>query len=128
MPDWIRLLVQRHHKINNGLRLLSVLVFLSVLSFFPQLARIYARKETTGISLFCVLFNLVSATEEFAIIFFLVVTHGNDTEYNFGASRGLPEWLNLAQVSRMCLMLLIQYVSFPLLSVSCVLGCVLTRF
>jgi hypothetical protein len=49
---------------------------LSFVSFLPQLRLLYVRKDSAGLSLFYLLFNLIVATELFAISFLLVVNSG----------------------------------------------------
>jgi uncharacterized protein with PQ loop repeat len=53
---------------------------MSLLSFVPQLHRTSSRKSSSGISVYYTLFNLISATEQFALAFFLVVNHIDDPE------------------------------------------------
>ncbi|VBB84422.1 Putative protein of unknown function [Podospora comata] len=59
VPDWLR----------------GIFLILTLLSFEPQIARIYHRRDSTGISLYYVLFNLIIATELFTISFFHLVNN-----------------------------------------------------
>jgi hypothetical protein len=74
----------------------SILIILSVLSFNPQLQRLQKHGESTGISRFYILFNLVVATEQFTVGLFLI-------GFGLGGSKMLDspplfgEWLNLVQ-------------------------------
>lgn len=56
----------------------SALLLLSFVSFLPQLWLLYVRKDSVGLSLFFVLFNLIVATELFAFSFLLVVNCARD--------------------------------------------------
>jgi uncharacterized protein with PQ loop repeat len=49
---------------------------LSFVSFLPQLRLLYTRKDSAGLSLFYLLFNLIVATELFTFSFLLVVNSG----------------------------------------------------
>ena len=53
----------------------SVLLFPTLASFLPQLWRLFARRDSSGISLWHVLFNLIVATELFTFSLFLVVNN-----------------------------------------------------
>ncbi|KAL0939951.1 uncharacterized protein CTRU02_206561 [Colletotrichum truncatum] len=57
MPNWLRIF----------------LLILGCASFIPQLHRFWIRRDTSGISLYYVLANLLVATEIFTISFFLVI-------------------------------------------------------
>lgn len=46
---------------------------LTFVSFLPQIRLLWARKDSSGLSLYYVLFNLVVATELFTISFFSIV-------------------------------------------------------
>lgn len=45
------------------------------MSFGPQLRRLWARRDSSGLSLWHVLLNLIVATELFTFSFFLVVNY-----------------------------------------------------
>lgn len=84
----------------------SVLSILSVLSFTPQLRRIFTSKDSTGISHYYVLFNLVSATEQF--MFGLIYIVESNQPGNFiDEPRSLGDWLNLVQFAVVWLMFLL---------------------
>jgi hypothetical protein len=51
---------------------------LSFVSFLPQLRLLYARKDSVGLSLFYLLFNLIVATELFTLSFLLVVNYARE--------------------------------------------------
>jgi uncharacterized protein with PQ loop repeat len=63
----------------------SALLLLTFVSFLPQLRLLYVRKDSSGLSLFYVLFNLIVATELFTFSFLLVVNCPRDE------SNGLPD-------------------------------------
>jgi hypothetical protein len=71
----------------------------SFLSFLPQLHRIWLGKDCSGISPYYVLLNLLSATEQFTIMFFNLVNRSNDTARNNGRLYDTGDWLNLGQVT-----------------------------
>ncbi|KAK3299829.1 uncharacterized protein B0H64DRAFT_379247 [Chaetomium fimeti] len=54
-----------------------VLLLLSFTSFLPQLWLLWVRKDSSGLSLFYVLWNLIVATELFTLSFLLVVNYGD---------------------------------------------------
>ncbi|KAJ9299780.1 hypothetical protein DTO271G3_2664 [Paecilomyces variotii] len=84
----------------NWLR--GILLFLTIASFIPQLHRIQTKKTSTGLSLFYILFNLLSTTEQFTLGFFITVNaRGESRDLHFFAHnpRTLGDWLNLAQLS-----------------------------
>lgn len=56
----------------------SVLLLLSFVSFLPQLRRLWLLKDTSGLSLFYVLCNLVIATELFTVSFVAVVNYATE--------------------------------------------------
>ncbi|KAK4100662.1 hypothetical protein N658DRAFT_507665 [Parathielavia hyrcaniae] len=68
-------------EVPNWLRI--VLLLLSLVSFLPQLQRLYLLKHTSGLSLFYVLYHLVVATELFTVSFVFVV--------NYAAERHKPD-------------------------------------
>ncbi|KAF2844700.1 hypothetical protein T440DRAFT_523260 [Plenodomus tracheiphilus IPT5] len=58
-----------------------LLLLASTMSFGPQLHRTITRKDSTGISTFYVLFNLISTTEQFALTFFFIVNYAEDSDF-----------------------------------------------
>ncbi|TPR04213.1 short chain dehydrogenase family protein [Aspergillus niger] len=80
LPNWIRI----------------ILLILSIASFLPQLQRIWRTKQFTGLSLSYVLCNLMSATEQFTLLVFLLV---NQTENVDVIHKTTGDWINLAQLS-----------------------------
>ncbi|KAK0660439.1 hypothetical protein QBC41DRAFT_330939 [Cercophora samala] len=83
-------------EVPNWLRV--VFLILSLLSFQPQIARLYHRRDSAGISLYYVLFNLIIATELFSISFFHIANNrygGTDSFVHDPPSFG--DLLNLAQ-------------------------------
>jgi uncharacterized protein with PQ loop repeat len=85
----------------------SVLVILSSLSFLPQLQRIWQRKDCSGISLYYILFNLIPATEQFILTFFILVNAPKDTPLLDGKPPNKGDWLNLWQVTAVWLLFLV---------------------
>ncbi|KAL3474873.1 hypothetical protein BJX99DRAFT_230850 [Aspergillus californicus] len=89
------------------------LTILTTLSFTPQLYTILSRKSSAGISLSYVLFNLLVATEQFTLVFFLMI---NVPEIGRGGfaheSFTLGDWLNFGQVGG-------TWVSFLILLMVC---------
>ncbi|KAG6356305.1 hypothetical protein INS49_015692 [Diaporthe citri] len=97
-PDWLRI----------------VLLVLSFASFLPQLQLLWLRRDSSGLSLCYVLFNLVVATELFTIdLAILVSVDGGDIFVHAPATTG--DWLNLAQFGTvwvMWIMVLIACIVF----------------
>lgn len=83
----------------------SILSVFSLVSFLPELRDIWVRKDSTGISLYYVLFNLISATEQFTLGFFLLFTNDSDVFIHDPINTG--DWLNLAQLTVAWLMFLV---------------------
>jgi hypothetical protein len=89
---------------------LSVLLVLSFASFLPQLQLLWLRRDSSGISLCYVLFNLVVATELFTIdLSILTSAEGGEIFVHSPASTG--DWLNLAQFGTVWLMWALMYVN-----------------
>jgi uncharacterized protein with PQ loop repeat len=55
-----------------------VLLLLSFISFLPQLRLLWVRKDSSGLSLFYTLWNLIVATELFTLSFLLVVNYAGE--------------------------------------------------
>ncbi|KAJ5657872.1 uncharacterized protein N7484_001521 [Penicillium longicatenatum] len=83
IPDWLRI----------------ILILLSGASYLPQLHRIWVRGNGQGISLGYLLLNLISATEQFTIGFFLLVNHEGGTDIFIQTPKTTGDWLNLAQLT-----------------------------
>ncbi|KAL2834400.1 hypothetical protein BDW59DRAFT_156332 [Aspergillus cavernicola] len=81
----------------NSLRI--TLLVLSALSFLPQLQRIWSQKTSAGISISYVLLNLIVATEQFTIIFLLMISAPEATSNFTHDPLSTGDWLNFAQIS-----------------------------
>jgi uncharacterized protein with PQ loop repeat len=87
--------------------LCSILLILSVLSFVPQLHRTISQKNSSGISVYYVLFTLISTTEQFALAFFYTVNHIEEPDMFVHLPVNTGDWLNLAQTAIVALIWLI---------------------
>ncbi|KAJ5200044.1 hypothetical protein N7491_009155 [Penicillium cf. griseofulvum] len=87
----------------------SILSISTVLSFYPQIRYLWLRKNSSGISPYYILFNLIAATEQFTIVFFLLVNNslGNETFIHTPPTTG--DWLNLSQMTFSYVLFLIVY-------------------
>jgi hypothetical protein len=83
---------------------------MTAFSFYPWIQCLWIRKDSSGISAYYVLFNLVAATEQFTIIFFLLVndTVGGNLIVHTPPTTG--DWINLIQMSLFWILLLTMYV------------------
>lgn len=100
-PNWLRVYVCSLHAHCSTLTLttpLRILLIISVLSFLPQLCLLWARKEASGISLYYVLYNLISATEQLTISFTLLVNMTDGADAFVHRPRSTGDWLNLSQI------------------------------
>ena len=79
------------------LTLSSILLLLSLFSFLPQCRLILSRGTSSGISLYYVLFNLIVATEQFAIGLHLHVDNVEIDDAIIQSPPSVGDWLNLAQ-------------------------------
>ncbi|KAL2807694.1 hypothetical protein BJX63DRAFT_411386 [Aspergillus granulosus] len=80
----------------NWLRI--ILSLLTIASFIPQFHLIWSRKSANGISLLYVLYNLISATEQFALNFgFVVLAEAADDAVFVHNPPTVGDWLNFAQ-------------------------------
>lgn len=77
----------------------SLLLGLSIISFLPQLQLLWTTKNSSGLSLCYLLFNLICATEQFLLAF--LYNNNPEAEPNmFVESPGsLGDWLNLIQIT-----------------------------
>ncbi|KAH7175192.1 hypothetical protein EDB81DRAFT_673361 [Dactylonectria macrodidyma] len=86
--------------------ILSILTFLSSL---PQIQRIILKKSSADISLFYILLNTISTTEQFTLGFFCIINHSYDSDFFVHDPRNLGDWLNLLQLIIVWLMSLILF-------------------
>jgi hypothetical protein len=57
------------------------------------------RRDSSGISLYYVLFNLISATELFTISFFFLINNVEESDVFVNRPPNAGDWLNLAQLA-----------------------------
>ncbi|KAB5566845.1 hypothetical protein GE09DRAFT_1284559 [Coniochaeta sp. 2T2.1] len=82
VPNWLRI----------------VLLLLTFASFQPQLRLLWVRRDSSGISLYYVLLNLIVATELFTISFFYVVNNRVEgSQFFVHVPPNVGDRLNLAQ-------------------------------
>ena len=83
------------------------LLIASVLSFMPQIHRMADKQSASGVSLMYTLLNLISVTEQFCLVFLLVVndTEGSDMFVHNPVNGG--DWLNLIQLGILVLLWLL---------------------
>lgn len=83
---------------------------LSFASFLPQLQLLWLRRDSSGVSLYYVLFNLVVSTEIFTIdLAILNSVDGGNIFVHAPATIG--DWLNLAQFGTVWVMWVVMYVN-----------------
>lgn len=70
-----------------------------MLSFVPQICRTVARRQSSGISTYYILFNLISATEQFALAFFFVVNNFEEPDFFVHSPVNAGDWMNLVQTA-----------------------------
>jgi uncharacterized protein with PQ loop repeat len=70
-----------------------------LVSFLPQFHLICARKNTSGIALSYVLFNLIAATEQFAVNFGYIALISPRAGVFAHDPTTVGDWLNLAQTT-----------------------------
>ena len=75
----------------------SILLVLTVTSFIPQLYRTTSRKNSSGISTNYLLFNLISATEQFAFTFFYIADSIREDKGFHREPVTVGNWIDLAQ-------------------------------
>ncbi|KAI0380575.1 hypothetical protein F5Y04DRAFT_94357 [Hypomontagnella monticulosa] len=83
VPNWLRI----------------ILLTLSLTSFIPQLNRIFSTKDSSGISLYYILFNLISSTEQFTIAFIYLVNLAGNSDVFANPRPTVGDWLNLCQTT-----------------------------
>ncbi|GKZ85693.1 hypothetical protein AnigIFM56816_011664 [Aspergillus niger] len=83
LPSWVRIL----------------LLGLSIISFLPQLQLLWTTKNSSGLSLRYLLFNLICATEQFLLAF--LYNNNPEAEPNMFVENpgSLGDWLNLIQIT-----------------------------
>ncbi|PVH79612.1 hypothetical protein DL98DRAFT_516030 [Cadophora sp. DSE1049] len=81
VPNWVRI----------------ILLLLSCASFLPQLRLLWLRRDSSGISLYYVLFNIISATEQFTISFYCVVNSIEPADVFVNNPPSVGDWLNFVQ-------------------------------
>ncbi|KAL2136163.1 hypothetical protein VTI74DRAFT_5216 [Chaetomium olivicolor] len=87
-----------------------ILLVASILSFIPQLRLLLVRRDSSGISLYYVLLNLLVSTELFTLAAFFVVTLadvGSDVFVN--EPPDTSDWINLAQLTVICVLWLLTF-------------------
>ncbi|PNP49223.1 hypothetical protein THARTR1_10025 [Trichoderma harzianum] len=102
LPNWIRIL----------------LLVLSLISFLPQLREFWLRRNACGISPYYVLFQLIGATELFAIAFYYVVNSVQTLpgpDFFTHNPPQLGDYLNLAQMASVWVLWLIVFAAVLLL-------------
>lgn len=67
------------------------------MSFIPQFRRIISRDDCIGISLWYILFNLISATEQFTFGLHFVVDNMEIVDSVINTPPTTGDWLNFAQ-------------------------------
>lgn len=82
------------------------MLLLSAVSFAPQLGRLYSRGDSSGISRYYVLFNLISATEQLTLALALVVNtdDGGGSDFFLHRPLTLGDRLNIAQLAAVWLL------------------------
>ncbi|KAJ5986967.1 hypothetical protein N7451_011332 [Penicillium sp. IBT 35674x] len=94
IPDWLRI----------------ILILLSGASYLPQLYRIWVHGDCQGISLGYLLLNLISATEQFTMGFFILVNHEGGTDLFVETPVTTGDWLNLTQLTLVWVMHLLLFI------------------
>jgi uncharacterized protein with PQ loop repeat len=73
----------------------SILLILSFLSFLPQLHLLWSKRDSSGISPYYILFNLLSATSQLTISFYGVVNAIEPSDVFVHNPVDAGDWLNL---------------------------------
>ncbi|KAK4170666.1 hypothetical protein QBC36DRAFT_341471 [Triangularia setosa] len=98
LPNWLRI----------------VLLLLSFVSFLPQLQLLYVHKDSAGLSLFYVLFNLIVATELFTLSFLFVVNYAREFDKPnmfVHAPLNAGDRINLAQFTLVWVLWLVIFIA-----------------
>lgn len=78
--------------------ILSILLLaLCLVSFIPQFYSIWLNANSSGISLYWILFNLLLSTEQFTLHFHYVVDNVEVDDDIVASPPALGDWLNLSQ-------------------------------
>jgi PQ loop repeat. len=77
----------------------SLLTFLSILSFGPQLRRLHQKKCSSGISPTYLLFNAINATEQLTICFSYIFVAEGESDFFIHNPPDEGDWLNLFQLA-----------------------------
>ncbi|GKT78474.1 hypothetical protein ColTof4_10897 [Colletotrichum tofieldiae] len=114
LPNWARFIKTFSYLIASmTLNVGRTLSILTVTSYLPQYHRLREQGHCDGLSLFYVLFNLISATEQFTIGLFLNVNDNGfprpDVFVNNPATVG--DWLNFGQLALVWLCSLLMWVT-----------------
>ncbi|KAL4866607.1 hypothetical protein BDV12DRAFT_131373 [Aspergillus spectabilis] len=95
--------------IPNWLRI--ILAILSILSFIPQVHRIHSSKSSGGLSLGAILANLIVATEQFTIFFYILVNeYSSGPRFYTNDPPNAGDWINLVQTTVVWICFLIQFI------------------
>ena len=97
LPVWLRMFVQFLNTLYIVLILSSIFLVLTVASFIPQLHRTIFRKQSSGMSTNYLLFNLISATEQFAFTFFHIVDSIREDRGFHREPVTVGNWIDLTQ-------------------------------
>lgn len=79
----------------------SVLILLSIASFYPQCARILMRQDSGGVSPSYALCNVIVATHQFSLDLFFIVT-SDEADLVIHRTPSVGDWLNLIQFAVVC--------------------------
>ncbi|KAF2281487.1 uncharacterized protein EI97DRAFT_410356 [Westerdykella ornata] len=88
--------LSRLHRL-DVLTISRLLLVFSVVSFVPQTYRTITRANSSGISTYYLLFNLISTIEQFTLAFFYIENNFGDPEFFVHSPINAGDWLNLAQ-------------------------------
>ena len=99
-PNWLREYVYFPYTLLLILTISPprILLIISFVSFLPQLHLLWARKDASGISLYYVLYNLISATEQLTIAFTIMVNMTDGADAFVHKPRSAGDWLNLSHM------------------------------
>ncbi|KAL3465922.1 hypothetical protein BJX64DRAFT_251277 [Aspergillus heterothallicus] len=77
-----------------------ILLFLTAISFIPQLHRLFWKKNSLGLSPSYVLCNLIVATEQFALMFYMMISMPEAAGDSFVHDpHTVGDWLNFVQMT-----------------------------
>ncbi|KAJ5952238.1 uncharacterized protein N7479_010651 [Penicillium vulpinum] len=90
--------------------LLSIILsILTVSSFYPLIESLWLKKDSSGISTYYVLFNLIAATEQFTIVFFFMVNNTAGSSVFVHTPISVGDWLNFTQMTVSYVLFLIYF-------------------